>query len=67
MSLAPPYNGSETPGGVPRQVRVLRPPACFLVREPCAGNPHARFDERGVETGHGAAIEAPADERAGNG
>ena len=26
-----------------------------------------RFDERGVETGHGGAIEAPADERAGNG
>ena len=21
-----------------------------LVREPCAGNPHARFDERGLET-----------------
>src|SRR4051812_22913896 len=26
-----------------------------------------RFDERGVETGHGEASEAPADERAGNG
>jgi hypothetical protein len=25
-----------------------------------------RFDERGVETGRGEAIEAPADERAGN-
>ena len=39
--------------------------SCFL-REPCAGNPHARFDKRGVETGHGAANETPADERAGN-
>ena len=26
----------------------------------------SRFDERGVETEHGAAIEAPATERAGN-
>ena len=37
-----------------------------LVREPDAGNPHVRFDERDVETEHGTAIEAPADERAGN-
>ena len=37
-----------------------------LVRKPGAGNPPARFDERGVETGHGQASEAPADERAGN-
>ena len=37
-----------------------------LIREPDAGNPHVRFDERGVETGHGAAIEAPPDERGGN-
>jgi len=36
------------------------------VGEPCAGNPHARFDEREVETEHGQASEAPADERAGN-
>jgi hypothetical protein len=27
----------------------------------------SRFDERDVETEHGAANEAPADERAGNG
>jgi hypothetical protein len=35
-------------------------------REPGAGNPHIQFDERDVETEHGEAIEAPADERAGN-
>ena len=31
-----------------------------------AGKLHARFDERGVETGHGLNNEAPANERAGN-
>ena len=36
------------------------------VGEPCARNPHARFDEREVKTDYGAASEAPADERAGN-
>ena len=36
-----------------------------LLREPDAANPHVRFDEREVETEHGEAIEAPADERAG--
>ena len=36
------------------------------VGEPDAGNPHVRFDERDVETGHGGAIEAPPDERGGN-
>ena len=36
-----------------------------LLREPDAGNPHVRFDEREVETEHGRAREAPADERAG--
>ena len=39
--------------------------ACVLVREPGAGKPPAGFDERGVETGHGEASEAPADGRAG--
>ena len=46
-----------------------RPIVCWRVKpvgEPCAGNPHARFDEREVETEHGPAIEAPADERVGN-
>ena len=38
-----------------------------LVREPDALNGPVRFDERGVETEHGEAIEAPATERAGNG
>ena len=37
-----------------------RPPpqswACFLVREPGAGNPPAGFDERGVETEHGQTL-----------
>ena len=37
-----------------------------LVREPDAGDPHVRFDERGRETEHGVATEAPATERAGN-
>ena len=35
-------------------------------RELGAGNPHARFDERGVKTGHGLNNETPANERAGN-
>ena len=38
----------------------------ILVREPDAGKPPVRFDEREVETEHGEAIEAPANERAGN-
>ncbi len=37
-----------------------------LVREPDAGNPHVRFDEREVETEYGKASEAPATERVGN-
>ncbi len=37
-----------------------------LVREPDAGNPHVRFDERGWEREQGATIEAPASESAGN-
>ncbi len=37
-----------------------------LVREPDAGDPHVRFDERDVETENGRASEAPANERAGN-
>ena len=35
-----------------------------LVREPDAVDPPVRFDERGVETGHGRASEASAHERA---
>jgi len=45
------------------------PTACErvnLLREPDAGDPHVRFDERDVETEHGRAIEAPPDERGGN-
>ncbi len=36
-----------------------------LVREPDAGNPPVRFDEREVETEHGLASEAPTNERVG--
>jgi len=36
-----------------------------LPREPDAVNPPVRFDERDVETEHGSASEAPANERAG--
>ena len=36
-----------------------------LVRKPGAGNPPARFDERGVETEHGRDDVTPATERAG--
>jgi hypothetical protein len=43
-----------------------RVPAGNPVREPGAGKPHAGFDEREVETEHGSASEAPANERAGN-
>ncbi len=42
---------------------------CWYVKpvgKPDAGNSHVRFDEREVETEHGKASEAPADERAGN-
>ena len=35
------------------------------VREPDAGNPHVRFDERDVETQHDEVSEAPANQRAG--
>ena len=37
-----------------------------LVREPDAGKPHVRFDERDVETEYGRASEAPTTERVGN-
>ena len=37
-----------------------------LLREPDAAVPPVRFDERDVETEHGTATEAPADERAGD-
>jgi hypothetical protein len=60
-------NRVQTPQAASRvRPRVQRGGSCVPVREPCAGNPHARFDGRGVETGHGWDNEAPADERAGN-
>ena len=42
---------------------------CWRVKpvgEPCAGNLHARFDEREMGTEYGEAREAPATERVGN-
>jgi RNA-directed DNA polymerase len=48
----------------PRNVPCAK--ARGLVREPDAGNSQVRFDEREVETEHGRASEAPANERAGN-
>jgi RNA-directed DNA polymerase len=41
--------------------------AKHLVREPDAGKRPVRFDERDVETKQGGAIEAPSNERDGNG
>ena len=35
-------------------------PAVNDVGEPCAGEPHARFDGRGLETGHKHCGTAPA-------
>jgi len=66
MSLSPPHKGSDPPGGVPRPVACRARRACVLVREPGAGDPHAGFDGRGVETGQGWDNEAPATERVGN-
>ena len=43
----------------------MRERVSSLLREPDAGEPHVRFDEREVETEQGRASEAPADERAG--
>src|ERR1700682_3523197 len=51
---------------------VRRDTACcgqtheFFVREPDAGNPHVRFDEREVGTGHGKILWHRQTERAGN-
>ncbi len=53
----------------PTPLGPVPPAACErvnLLREPDAGNPHVRFDERDVETEQGPASEAPATERAGN-
>ena len=51
------------PEGQARFAHALRQ---NLVREPDAGNPPVRFDERGWETEQGVTIEAPANESAGN-
>jgi hypothetical protein len=46
-------------GWARRNVRARRMPDVKPVREPDAGNPHVRFDERGRETKPTARIEAP--------
>ena len=51
----------------PPSLRLVHAFRKNLVREPDAGNPHVRFDERGRETEHGDVREAPATERAGHG
>jgi hypothetical protein len=64
MSLATPKLFSEVVDGVTCNGYG---DCVSLLREPDAGNPHIRFDERGVKTEHGPAREAPTDERVGNG
>jgi hypothetical protein len=59
MRLAAPGLCSEVADGVTQN-------DVSLFREPDAVTPPVRFDERDVETEHGPASEAPADERAGN-
>jgi hypothetical protein len=66
MSLSPPTTVQAPQATSRARPRVQRGGACVLVREPGAGNPHARFDGRGVETGQGRDNEAPATERVGN-
>ncbi len=56
-------HGSREPLRASESVQAFR---MNLVREPDAGNPHVRFDEREVETEYGKASEAPATERVGN-
>ena len=57
------------PGAVPAPACRTRPTVSArvnrLVREPGAGNPPARFDERGVETGHGRDGGTPAVRKGG--
>ena len=58
-----PHPGPSGPGGGDRM------PAVNGVGEPCAGEPHARFDGRELETeqiGHGHGEERPAGNRAGH-
>ena len=63
MSLSPPVTVQNLQVASRARPRVQRGGACVLVREPGAGNPHAGFDERGVETEQGEANEAPADRK----
>ena len=72
MSLLPPKKVQKLRAALHAQAKAgPKPPAACesmnLLREPDAGNLHVRFDERGLETEQGAASEAPANERAGNG
>jgi len=65
-SLSPPRMVQDPQAASRARSRAQRGGTCFLVREPDALIGPVRFDERGVKTEHGEAIEAPADERAGN-
>ena len=54
-------NDSAVPAGTSVSVKGQRPRwsvgrLANLVGEPDAGNPHVRFDERGVETEHGGIL-----------
>src|SRR5262249_39671068 len=56
-------------GARPTGTTHTQPPvgqSVIQVREPDAGNPPVRFDERDVETEHGNATKAPSTERVGN-
>ena len=55
----------STSESVQKLQTALHAKSVSLLREPDAGNPHVRFDEREVETEHGWDIEAPATERTG--
>ena len=64
----------QVPARSARPGELVQPPDVLSVcegmslvfREPDAGKRPAGFDERRVDTEHGEASEAPADERAGN-
>ena len=66
MSVSPLYKTSRSCASVRDACDHAQALRMNLIREPDAGKPHVRFDERAVETGYGSASEAPADERAGN-
>ena len=70
------YAGEVAGGAATRESHFAAPPSgvdpsdphaeCESEGKPDAVAPHVRFEERDVETEQGGAIEAPANERAGN-